>query len=153
LEAWLAAYGEAIDPNGAKRAAWSAALHRRATLERRASAFAHGWLGAALFSTNAAGSDCTLQDYGYTMEDWDDNAWRQATSIGRAFLRAFPRIGRGRVQWEEAAGTDAWFTAEGHGCGFWDGGWPEPEASATKAWLPRSPSDELVATAGRLSFR
>ena len=27
------------------------------------------------------------------------------------------------------AGHDFWLTREGHGCGFWDGDWPEPEAS------------------------
>ena len=26
-------------------------------------------------------------------------------------------------------GRDAWLTREGHGCGFWDGDWPEPAAS------------------------
>lgn len=32
------------------------------------------------------------------------------------------------------AGHDFWLTREGHGCGFWDGGWPEPSATRlTKA--------------------
>lgn len=29
----------------------------------------------------------------------------------------------------EHAGHDFWFTRNGHGSGFWDGGWMEPEAS------------------------
>jgi hypothetical protein len=29
----------------------------------------------------------------------------------------------------EQAGRDFWYTRNGHGAGFWDGGWPEPEAT------------------------
>lgn len=29
---------------------------------------------------------------------------------------------------DSAAGKDFWFTRNGHGVGFWDGDWPEPEA-------------------------
>jgi hypothetical protein len=29
----------------------------------------------------------------------------------------------------EQAGHDFWLTRNGHGCGFWDGDWPEPAAS------------------------
>jgi hypothetical protein len=31
---------------------------------------------------------------------------------------------------DEAAGRDFWYTRNGHGCGFWDGDWPEPYATA-----------------------
>ncbi len=27
------------------------------------------------------------------------------------------------------AGHDFWLTRNGHGCGFWDGDWPEPQAT------------------------
>ena len=30
---------------------------------------------------------------------------------------------------EEHAGRDFWYTRNGHGCGFWDGDWPEPYAT------------------------
>ena len=30
---------------------------------------------------------------------------------------------------ETRAGHDFWFTRAGHGTGFWDGDWPEPEAT------------------------
>lgn len=33
----------------------------------------------------------------------------------------------------ERAGRDFWLTRNGHGGGFWDGDWPEPEASALTA--------------------
>jgi hypothetical protein len=29
----------------------------------------------------------------------------------------------------EQAGRDFWYTRNGHGCGFWDGDWPEPAAT------------------------
>jgi hypothetical protein len=32
-------------------------------------------------------------------------------------------------RWDaETAGRDFWYTRNGHGCGFWDGDWPEPYA-------------------------
>lgn len=31
-------------------------------------------------------------------------------------------------KWQQAA-HDFWLTRNGHGCGFWDGDWPEPDAS------------------------
>jgi hypothetical protein len=31
------------------------------------------------------------------------------------------------------AGNDFYLTRNGHGCGFWDGGWPEPQASELAA--------------------
>lgn len=36
---------------------------------------------------------------------------------------------RGDDTWEAMAGRDFWYTRNGHGCGFWDGDWPEPSAS------------------------
>ena len=30
---------------------------------------------------------------------------------------------------DEHAGRDFWYTRNGHGCGFWDGAWPEPYAT------------------------
>jgi len=30
---------------------------------------------------------------------------------------------------DETAGRDFWYTRNGHGCGFWDGDWPEPYAT------------------------
>jgi hypothetical protein len=29
----------------------------------------------------------------------------------------------------DRAGHDFWLTRNGHGCGFWDGDWPEPAAT------------------------
>ncbi len=35
---------------------------------------------------------------------------------------------------QEHAGRDFWYTSQGHGCGFWDGDWPEPEATQMTRW-------------------
>lgn len=35
--------------------------------------------------------------------------------------------------WEERAGHDFWLTRNGHGAGFWDGGWEEPAATKLTA--------------------
>lgn len=35
----------------------------------------------------------------------------------------------GYATFEEYAGHDFWYTRNGHGCGFWDGDWPEPYAA------------------------
>jgi hypothetical protein len=36
---------------------------------------------------------------------------------------------RGTCLPREQAGHDFWLTRNGHGCGFWDGDWPEPQAT------------------------
>ena len=33
----------------------------------------------------------------------------------------------------DSAAHDFWFTRNGHGCGFWDGDWPEPIANELTA--------------------
>lgn len=40
---------------------------------------------------------------------------------------------RGDDTWDGMAGRDFWYTRNGHGCGFWDGDWPEPYASTLTA--------------------
>lgn len=40
-----------------------------------------------------------------------------------------PLMGDGGFPDEAQAGRDFWYTRNGHGCGFWDGDWPEPYAT------------------------
>jgi len=49
---------------------------------------------------------------------------------GAAWLRAVNAAKFYDFPGETAAGRDFWFTRNGHGCGFWDGDWPEPHATA-----------------------
>jgi hypothetical protein len=51
----------------------------------------------------------------------------------------------------EYAGHDFWLTRNGHGCGFWDGGWPEPQATQlTEAARKFGECDLYVGDDGRL---
>lgn len=43
----------------------------------------------------------------------------------------------------EYAGHDLWLTQNGHGCGFWDGDWREPQASRLTAAADRTGNREL----------
>ncbi len=49
---------------------------------------------------------------------------------GSAWLRAVNAAKYYEFPGETEAGRDFWFTRNGHGCGFWDGDWPEPYATA-----------------------
>lgn len=40
-----------------------------------------------------------------------------------------PLMGKDDYPDERQAGHDFWYTRNHHGCGFWDGDWPEPHAS------------------------
>jgi len=49
------------------------------------------------------------------------------------------------------AGHDFWLTRNGHGAGFWDGGWPEPQATAlTDAAHAFGPVDLYVGADNRV---
>jgi hypothetical protein len=49
---------------------------------------------------------------------------RFATENAVTLLSAMQKRG---VDWSQV-GHDLWLTRNGHGCGFWDGDWPKPEA-------------------------
>ena len=44
----------------------------------------------------------------------------------------------------ESAGTDFHYTRNGHGCGFWDGDYPEPGATVLDEWARTFGSCELA---------
>ena len=44
------------------------------------------------------------------------------------------------MEWDQA-GHDLWLTTRGHGAGFWDGDWPEPEASKLTDWCKSNRTD------------
>jgi hypothetical protein len=46
-----------------------------------------------------------------------------------ACVHVQPLMGTDDYPEEAQAGRDFWYTRNGHGCGFWDGDWPEPHAS------------------------
>lgn len=56
-----------------------------------------------------------------------DPTWRdrQVEDCARFQAEAGDRIGDSVFD-REHAGRDFWYTRNGHGCGFWDGDWPNP---------------------------
>jgi hypothetical protein len=64
-------------------------------------------------------------DANYTVEDFAPEALAQATKDCDAFLaRAGDMVNALGV---DMAMHDFWLTREGHGAGFWDGDWPDPD--------------------------
>lgn len=54
---------------------------------------------------------------------------RENLSTIQAALAKRQRRGGHLLDWG-SVGHDFWLNRNGHGCGFWDGDWPEPEATA-----------------------
>lgn len=51
------------------------------------------------------------------------------------------------------AGRDFWYTRNGHGCGFWDGDWPEPHGAAlAEACKPFANVDLVYGNDGKIYF-
>jgi hypothetical protein len=48
------------------------------------------------------------------------------------------------------AGHDFWLTRNGHGCGFWDGDWPEPYAEQLTDAAQAYPQVDLSVEGGRI---
>lgn len=96
--------------------------------------FYTAYLETALWSST--GDDDEPMDRTFTREDISLEARSQARTDCAKFYRQnredinagpdrcgpdFDEVGR--------AGHDFWLTRNGHGCGFWDGDWPEPAAT------------------------
>jgi hypothetical protein len=94
--------------------------------------FLQGYITAALWSTTdestSEGGDFLDENYGpedlapETLENMKADCQKfqaeNAKDIGSAL---------------EQAGHDLWLTRNGHGCGFWDGDWPEAGDRLTEA--------------------
>ncbi len=96
-----------------------------------------GYISAAMWSstdeTDETGGN-PLDD-NYDVNDLAPNVYEQMRADCRAFLKIVAALGitdadlidecvgsRG-ASYEEHVGHDLWLTRNGHGCGFWDGGW------------------------------
>jgi hypothetical protein len=104
--------------------------------------FTHAYVVCALWSTNdesdQSGGEPLDENYG--VEDIDPETLARMV----ADCKQFQAEHRGEICSNLArAGHDFWLTRNGHGAGFWDGDWPEPQgerltkASETfgKMWL------------------
>lgn len=91
-------------------------------------AFTMAYMEAALWSSsdnsNEQGGDSL--DKNYDFSDIADETKQQMASDCASFQeKAWDDISEN----EKGAGHDFWLTRNGHGAGFWDGDWPEPQAT------------------------
>jgi hypothetical protein len=96
--------------------------------------FTHGYVEALLWAERAdlpgadPNDDKSLSDAGLGWDDFAPEAQAKIVADCAAFqlnnaadLAAGPLTPRSR----DYPGHDFWLTRQGHGCGFWDGDWPE----------------------------
>lgn len=77
----------------------------------------------AMFFTSTGVDDGDLRDM--TLANLADETWRRIEDDCTKFQAANPYV----LTDLEQAGHDFWLTRNGHGAGFWDGDWPEPQAT------------------------
>lgn len=99
--------------------------------------FFEAYLEAALFTSmdesdpNTGGEPL---DKNFSMSDLTVAArTKLRRDAAEFFTEALPILGRARCLYKkgtkmEHAGHDFWLTQNGHGAGYWDGDWAEPEA-------------------------
>lgn len=87
-------------------------------------AFVAQYLETALWSST---EDETPLDKDHTVDDFAPEALAEMRKDCESFCEKFGHLFRGE---ESNAGHDFWLTRNGHGCGFWDGDWPEDVGKA-----------------------
>lgn len=93
--------------------------------------FLEGYVECLLFTGMTYAEDGELEmgeleTLGYTLEDFPEYARTEIETDCRDFFDANYADFDGNFS---QAGHDFCLTRNGHGAGFWDGDWPEPEAS------------------------
>jgi hypothetical protein len=97
--------------------------------------FTHAYIVAALWSSSDQSTDQGGEplDSNYTADDLAADSLATITQECAEFYNAhshlFSQCHYKGCPGDEYAGHDFWLTRCGHGCGFWDGDWPEPAAS------------------------
>jgi hypothetical protein len=91
--------------------------------------FIQAYLDAAIWAEQGHIIDVADRPSGnnLTVDDFETNTLEALKAMAHVFYNTHgDGIDRARIV--EAA-TDLWLTQNGHGAGFWDGDWAEPEAS------------------------
>jgi hypothetical protein len=94
--------------------------------------FTYAYFETALWSSNdesdpETGGDPLDQNYG--IGDFAPEARKDMITDAKDFQKRFGHlIESAGGDWGQA-GHDFWLTRNGHGAGFWDGDWPEPQAT------------------------
>ena len=90
------------------------------------------YIEAALWSSADMDGYGEYLDANYGREDLAPEIAKRMRADCAAFMEAHAadiEAGHFGVGAWSQAGHDFWLTRCGHGCGFWDGDWPEPQAS------------------------
>jgi len=112
------------------------------------------YVDALLFSTvplsEDGEDDRSLDQRGYSRADFDPETLAALREDFDTFTRECEAASQaaGLDLWAdgigfEGFGRDAWFTRAGHGCGFWDGGWPKPLAKILAACADANKAPEF----------
>lgn len=94
--------------------------------------FTQGYIEAAFFTSSDENGNALEQGFAVLAPETLAVMTADCAKFceGSAWLRAVNAAKYYEFPGEEQAGHDFWFTRNGHGCGFWDGDWPEPYATA-----------------------
>ena len=100
--------------------------------------FFDGYIEAALWSTNDDSDESGGEplDANYTVDDFDEESLDCLRFKAGLFFNLYyyaiqkgPNRKTGSWSVFEQGGHDFWLTQNGHGAGFWDGDWDEPDAT------------------------
>lgn len=91
--------------------------------------FTQAYVTCALWSSN--------DDNGDPLDMGNNELSRIARAAMDADCAAFYAECSEHMEDDERGGHDFWLTRCGHGAGFWDGDWPEPQASILDAAAKR----------------
>lgn len=88
--------------------------------------FTRAYLTAALFTEHDDPSPGEFEEHGdWTIANFAPEALESAVKDCARFQEIAGALIEDDI---EHAGRDFWFTRNGHGCGFWDGDWPDADA-------------------------
>jgi hypothetical protein len=95
-------------------------------MERKLDTFTTAFVEALLWSETDRDEDGNMGENfeDYSPEDIDEKGMTEIISDCKGFQREFWKLIKNDLS---SAGTDFCLTRNGHGAGFWDGGWPEEE--------------------------
>lgn len=92
--------------------------------------FTRAYIEAMLWSETDPGNDDRPLDRDFDESSFDADELARIVADCNTFQEAFSEL----IGYDdERAGHDFWLTRVGHGCGFWDGDWPEPAATVLTA--------------------
>ncbi len=93
-------------------------------------------------------------DDNYDESDLSDECRAKMVADCKAFQKQNAEDLAARSDGGEQGGHDFWLTRNGHGCGFWDGDWPEPQATRlTEASMRFGECSLIVGDDGQIHVR